>query len=74
MEAIAICQLGGVLGIVLGILIGNLVGNIMGSEFIIPWNWMLVGVSLCVIVGLISGFYPAQKAAKLDPIESLRYE
>lgn len=74
MEAIAICQVGGVLGIIFGILIGNAVGSLMGSEFIIPWDWMILGVSLCVIVGLISGFYPAQKAAKLDPIESLRYE
>lgn len=73
-EAIAICQLGGILGIVLGILIGNLVGGLMGSDFIIPWNWIILGVSLCVIVGLISGFYPAHKAAKLDPIDSLRYE
>lgn len=73
-EAIAICQLGGIVGIVLGIIIGNLVGSLMGGGFIIPWEWMFMGVGLCFIVGLISGIYPAQKAAKLDPIESLRYE
>ena len=73
-EAVVICQLGGLLGIVLGIVIGNLVGGIVGSGFIVPWGWMIMGVCLCVIVGLISGFYPAYKASKLDPIESLRYE
>lgn len=73
-EAIAICQLGGIVGIVLGIIIGNLVGSLMGGGFIVPWEWMFMGIGLCFIVGLISGIYPAQKAAKLDPIESLRYE
>ncbi len=73
-EAIVICQLGGLLGILLGIVIGNLVGNLIGSEFIVPWDWMFLGVGLCLLVGLLSGIYPASKAAKLDPIESLRYE
>ena len=73
-EAVVICQLGGLLGIILGILIGNLVAQFVGSGFIIPWAWMLLGITLCVVVGLISGIYPAFKAAKLDPIESLRYE
>lgn len=73
-EAVVICQLGGILGIVLGIAIGNIVGGLVGSGFIIPWGWMIMGVCLCIVVGLISGFYPAYKASKLDPIESLRYE
>ncbi len=73
-EAIVICQLGGLLGIIFGIAIGNVVGGFMGSGFIIPWAWMLLGISLCIVVGLVSGIYPAYKAAKLDPIESLRYE
>lgn len=73
-EAIVICQLGGVLGIILGIIIGNIVGSFVGGGFIIPWDWIIMGVTLCVIVGLISGIYPAYKAAKLDPVESLRYE
>lgn len=73
-EAIVIGQIGGFLGIIFGILIGNMVSLIIGVSFIIPWVWIIMGVILCFFVGIISGYYPAQKASKLDPIESLRYE
>jgi len=73
-EAIIICQIGGLVGIILGILIGNIVTLLLGGSFLIPWGWMLLGFTLCMIVGIVSGFYPAMKAARLDPIESLRYE
>jgi putative ABC transport system permease protein len=73
-EAIIICQIGGIVGILLGILIGNIVTPLLGGSFLIPWAWMLLGFTLCMIVGIVSGFYPAMKAAKMDPIESLRYE
>ena len=74
MEAIFIGQIGGIFGIILGILAGNMVASLIGSPFVIPWVWVITGVALCFIVGIISGYYPAQKAARLDPIESLRYE
>ncbi|MFZ4398485.1 MAG: ABC transporter permease [Bacteroidales bacterium] len=73
-EALVIGQLGGLLGVILGILAGNIVSFAIGSSFIIPWAWIALGIVLCLAVGLLSGIYPAVKAANLDPIESLRYE
>ncbi len=73
-EAIVICQLGGLIGIILGILTGNVTSFAVGAGFIIPWLWIVSGFILCFMVGIMAGFYPAAKAAKLDPVEALRYE
>lgn len=73
-ESIVICQLGGLTGTILGISIGNVVAILLSGPFIIPWLWILIALIICVFVGVIAGFYPAYKAAKLDPIDSLRYE
>lgn len=73
-EAIVISIMGGILGVVLGIAIGNLVAILIKTGFIIPWDWMLLAFAICFVVGIGAGYYPANKASKLDPIESLRYE
>jgi len=73
-ESVVICVLGGLIGIVLGIIIGNLIGMGLDTGFFVPWFWIVTGVIICVAVGLLSGFLPAKRASKLDPIESLRFE
>ncbi len=73
-EAIVIGQIGGIIGIILGILVGNVVSLVIGTGFTIPWLWLFLGATVCFFVSVISGYYPASKAARLDPIEALRYE
>jgi putative ABC transport system permease protein len=74
-EAIVVCLLGGIVGIILGIMIGNLLARAMNiDKFVLPWFWMFFGMIVCILVGLLAGWYPAWKASKLDPIESLRFE
>ncbi len=66
--------MGGVLGILFSLLIGFALSAKFDVAFVIPWTWILLGVSICTVVGVISGIYPALKAAKLDPIIALRIE
>lgn len=74
MEAIVLCEAGGVIGVVLGVLGGNLLALAMKVPPSIPLDWVGLGLLICSVVGVVFGTYPAYKAANLDPIESLRYE
>jgi putative ABC transport system permease protein len=74
MEAVVLCEVGGVLGVGLGILGGNATAYFLKLAPVIPVDWIVIGLVICSIVGIVFGTYPAYKAANLDPIESLRYE
>ncbi len=73
-ESVIISLMGAVAGIISGVLLGNLVALLLHTGFVIPWGWVISGVFVCFIVGLLAGLYPAMKASKLDPIVALRYE
>jgi len=73
-EAIFLCIVGGIVGIFLGIGIGNMAGTFLNADTAIPYDWVAIGLGLCVFVGVLFGTYPAYKAANLDPIEALHYE
>lgn len=73
-EALVICQMGGICGTLLGIILGSIIALLFGIGFIIPWLWIIVSIIICFFVGTLSGLYPAIKASRLDPIEALRFE
>lgn len=73
-ESVIISVLGALFGIVLGIGVGNLFSMVLNTGFVVPWNWVIYGIIICTVVGLVAGLYPALKAGKLNPIEALRYE
>lgn len=73
-EAVVITQIGGLVGVLLGLGLGNLVSVFLGGTFLIPWNWIVLAFIVCFITGVGAGLYPAIKAAKMNPVDSLRYE
>jgi putative ABC transport system permease protein len=73
-EAMSLSGLGGVIGVVVGVTLGLILNNSFGFPVSLPVFWILIGFFVSVTVGLVSGVYPAFKAARLDPIDALRYE
>ena len=73
-EAVTLTGAGGVIGILFGVVVGLSVNKLIGFPLTISIFWVVVGFAVSVSVGLVSGIVPAMKAAKLDPIEALRYE
>jgi putative ABC transport system permease protein len=74
LEAIVLCQIGGLLGILLGALAGNGVAFFFDISMAFPWLWAGIAVTGVTVIAVVFGLYPAFKASRLDPIESLRYE
>jgi putative ABC transport system permease protein len=74
LEAVVLCEVGGVIGVILGVVGGGVGAHLMHMAPVIPFDWVFLGLFICSLVGIIFGTYPAYKAANLDPIESLRYE
>ena len=73
-EAMVIAQMGGLVGIALGVGGGNLAARMMNADPVFPLVWTIVGFGFCSAIGIGFGFYPAWKAARLDPIDALRFE
>jgi putative ABC transport system permease protein len=73
-EAVFISEAGGILGIILGVIGGDLLALWLKVDLIFPYGWAVAGLVVCSAIGIGFGFYPAYRAAALDPIEALRYE
>jgi putative ABC transport system permease protein len=72
-EVVIIGMLGGLFGVLLGIGVGNVVASYLEAPFALPWGWVAIALVLSGAVSLGSGYYPARKAAQLDPIDALRH-
>ncbi|MFI5263598.1 MAG: ABC transporter permease [Candidatus Kapaibacterium sp.] len=73
-ESTVLCLIGGIIGIFLGIALGNILALVMHASVYIPYIWVVIGLLVCTFVGIVFGLYPALKAARMDPIDALRFE
>ncbi len=73
-EAVVLSMLGGLAGVLCGVVGGNIGAKMLSADAVFPWAWATVSLGVCSAIGIGFGFYPAWKAASLDPIEALRYE
>jgi len=74
LEAVVLSEMGGLAGIIVGVAGGNGIALWLDVAMVFPWGWAITGLVVCSLIGTGFGWYPAWKAATLDPIEALRYE
>ena len=77
LEAVVLCNVGGVIGVLIGFMFGNVLvkaGMSPSFEAVVPVEWAVAGLLFCTVVGIVFGMLPAAKAARLNPVEALAYE
>jgi putative ABC transport system permease protein len=74
LEAVILCNIGGVVGIVVGFGLGNIITAFTSFDANVPMEWAVIGLVFCSTVGIVFGLLPAIRAARLNPIDALRYE